>query len=82
MAKLQGRLIWISFLAIALIGQAFAQGGATGAITGTIQDPSGAFVANTEVRITDQETGVLERTVTSGVTALLPLRFCLRASMR
>jgi hypothetical protein len=66
MAKLQGRLIWISFLTIAFIGQALAQGGATGAITGTIQDPSGAFVANAEVRITDQETGVLERTVTSG----------------
>ena len=66
MPKLQGRLIWISFLAIALIAQAFAQGGATGAITGTIQDPSGAVVANAEVRITNQDTGVLERSVTSG----------------
>jgi hypothetical protein len=59
-------LIWISFLTIAFIARAFAQGGATGAITGTIQDPSGAVVANAEVRITDQETGVLERSVTSG----------------
>jgi hypothetical protein len=42
---------------------AFAQGGATGAITGTVQDPSGAFVANADVRITNQDTGVLERTV-------------------
>jgi hypothetical protein len=65
MPKPQGRLIWISFLAIAFVGQAFAQGGVTGAITGTIQDPSGAFVANAEVRITNQETGVLERSVTS-----------------
>ena len=66
MPKLQGSLIWISFLATAFIAQAFAQGGATGAITGTIQDPSGAVVAGAEVRITNQETGVLERSVTSG----------------
>lgn len=65
MPKLQ-QLIWISFLATAFIAQAFAQGGATGAITGTIQDPSGAVVASAEVRITNQETGVLERNVTSG----------------
>jgi len=82
MAKLQGRLIWISFLAIALIGQAFAQGGATGAITGTIQDPSGAFCANTEVRITDQETGVLERTVTSGGDGSFTAPLLPAASMR
>jgi len=66
MSKLQNRSIWIAFLAIASIAEAFAQGGATGAITGTIQDPSGAVVANAEVRITNQETGVLERSVTSG----------------
>ena len=66
MPKLHSRLIWISFLATAFIAQAFAQGGATGAITGTIQDPSGAVVAGAEVRITNQETGVLERSVTSG----------------
>jgi len=66
MPKLQGRFIWISFLATVFVAQAFAQGGATGAITGTIQDPSGAVVANAEVRITNQDTGVLERSVTSG----------------
>jgi hypothetical protein len=66
MPKLQSRLISIGVLAALLVTQAFAQGGATGAITGTIQDPSGAFVPNAEVRITNQETGVLERSVTSG----------------
>jgi hypothetical protein len=66
MPKLQGRFIWIGFLATVFIARAFAQGGATGAITGTIQDPSGAVVANAEVRITNQDTGVLERSVTSG----------------
>jgi hypothetical protein len=66
MPKLPARLIWISFLTASFVAQAFAQGGATGAITGTIQDPSGAVVANADVRITNQETGVLERSVTSG----------------
>jgi len=66
MSILQSRLIWISFLAVVLVNQAIAQGGATGAITGTIQDPSGAYVPNAEVRITNQDTGVLERNVTSG----------------
>ena len=60
------RIIALSFVALLLTAQGFAQGGATGAITGTVQDPSGAFVANAEVRITNQNTNVLERTVTTG----------------
>src|ERR1700736_6585681 len=78
------RLIWISFMAvvfvaiIALVAQTFAQGGATGAITGTVQDASGAFVANAEIQITNQDTRVLERTVRtdasgSYTTPLLPV---------
>jgi hypothetical protein len=61
------RLIRISFTALALIAQAIAQGGATGAVTGVVQDSSGAFIANAEVRITNQATKVLERTVKTGV---------------
>jgi hypothetical protein len=60
------RLIWISFTALALIAQAIAQGGATGAISGVVQDASGARIANAEVRITNQDTKVLERTVKTG----------------
>ncbi len=60
------RFVALSVVALAMTVQAFAQGGATGAITGTVQDPSGAFVANADVRITNQETGVLERTVKTG----------------
>src|SRR5882724_10519840 len=39
----------------------FAQGGATGAITGTVQDQTGAVVANAEVRIVNQDTGTVTR---------------------
>src|SRR3954453_8018806 len=60
------RFLALSVLALALVVQGFAQGGATGAITGTVQDPSGAFVSNADVRITNQETGVLERSVKTG----------------
>ncbi len=56
----------ISVVALALTAAAFAQGGATGAITGTVQDPSGAVVANAQLRITDQDTNVLQRQVTTG----------------
>ncbi|HKU24294.1 MAG TPA: carboxypeptidase-like regulatory domain-containing protein, partial [Candidatus Sulfotelmatobacter sp.] len=60
------RFVALSLMALALAVQGFAQGGATGAITGTVQDPSGAFVANADVRITNQDTGVLERTLKTG----------------
>jgi Carboxypeptidase regulatory-like domain/TonB dependent receptor len=66
MPKLQIRFIWIGFLVTALMAQAFAQGGATGAINGTVEDTSGASIANAEVRITNQGTKVLERTVQTG----------------
>jgi hypothetical protein len=59
------RLVILSLIALAFTAQALGQGGATGAITGTVQDPSGAVIANAEVRITNQDTNVLERTVTT-----------------
>jgi hypothetical protein len=65
-SPIQRRLIRSSFTALALIAQAIAQGGATGAVTGVVQDSSGAFIANAEVRITSQATKVLERTVKTG----------------
>ncbi|PYX46192.1 MAG: hypothetical protein DMG79_17185, partial [Acidobacteria bacterium] len=65
MPRYSFRLIVITCLAVLLTNQAFAQGGATGAITGTVEDPSGAVVANAEVRITNENTNVLERTVTT-----------------
>ena len=54
--------IGIGLLAATLVLRAMGQGGATGALTGTVQDPTGAFVAAAEVRITNQDTGTLART--------------------
>ena len=51
MSRPMQKLVWISFAALTLIAQAIAQGGATGAISGVVQDPSGAFIANADVRI-------------------------------
>ena len=61
------RILSISILIVvvtfALVGQSLAQGGATGAITGTVEDPSGAIVANADVTITNQDTGIAARTL-------------------
>ena len=57
------RYLFLLLMGFSLLGTAFAQGGATGAITGTVVDPSGAVVANADVRITNQDTGVLTRAV-------------------
>ena len=66
MLKPQGRLIWILILAVAFTGEVVAQGGATGAISGMVQDASGASIPNAQVRITNQGTKTLERTVQTG----------------
>lgn len=48
---------------LALTSLAWAQGGATGAISGTVQDVSGAVVANAQVEIINLDTGITTRTV-------------------
>ena len=63
MPRSTGRLLWISLVGLVLTAQAVAQGGATGAITGIVVDPSGAVVAGADVRIVDQDTGAVTRTV-------------------
>ena len=57
---------------------AFAQGGATGAIAGAVQDTSGAVIANAKVSVTSDATGEVVRqtkTDTSGLftATLLPV---------
>src|SRR3954452_11592709 len=60
------RVVVLSLMVVGLAAQGYSQGGATGAITGTVQDPSGAVVANADVRITNQQTGVLDRSLKTG----------------
>src|SRR5438034_11091027 len=62
MPRAASKLFLVALAVLALLGQMFAQGGATGAITGTVQDPSGAVVAGAEVRIIHQGTGFIART--------------------
>src|SRR5205823_11720027 len=50
-------------LTLAFPWQALAQGGATGAITGTVQDASGAVVVGADVRIINQDTGAVARSI-------------------
>src|SRR5579864_4494489 len=64
------RSLWSFLLAVFLAAEAFAQGGATGAISGTVQDPSGAVVAGADVRIVNQDTGVLTRSLKTDANGL------------
>jgi len=61
MPKFFYQSLWIAFLTVALLTQVFAQGGATGAITGTVVDPTGAVVPNADIRIINQDTGETTR---------------------
>ena len=59
-------LKWLARFILVVLGTAgiaAAQGGATGAISGTVQDVSGAVVAGAEVQIINQDTGVVTRTL-------------------
>ena len=62
MSKLRSYL-FVAGACIVMAAQLFAQGGATGAITGTVQDPSGAVVPGAQVKIINQDTTVVARTL-------------------
>ncbi|HEX6503627.1 MAG TPA: carboxypeptidase-like regulatory domain-containing protein [Terriglobales bacterium] len=51
--------------ALALTGMLFAQGGATGAITGTVQDASGGAIAGAKVNVISEATGQSLRQLTT-----------------
>src|SRR5208282_1527550 len=65
-------------LAFCLSSLALAQGGATGAISGVVQDPSGAVIANAKVSVRSEATGEVLRQATtdssgSFTASLLPV---------
>jgi hypothetical protein len=66
MSSTSAKFIVLGVILLALAATGFGQGGATGAIAGTVQDASGAVVANADVTLTNQETNVLERSVKTG----------------
>src|SRR2546425_289822 len=57
----------------------WAQGGATGAITGVVQDEKGAVIPNAKVVVVNKGTGVTEREVTPQGRERLMFPFCLQA---
>jgi len=68
MSKFLGSHLRFVIVGFCLLGQALAQGGATGAISGTVQDASGAVIANADVRITNQDTGTVTRATKTDAT--------------
>jgi len=77
MISLRKFMAFILFMAF-LTGMIFAQGGATGAIAGGVQDASGAVIANARVSVKNEATGEVLRqmnTDTSGLftASLLPV---------
>lgn len=61
----QARSLVFVILISLLSGIAFAQGGATGAITGNVQDPTGSSVAGASVKIISEATGQSVRQITT-----------------
>jgi Carboxypeptidase regulatory-like domain len=69
MSSLRKMMASSLFLAV-FTGMMFAQGGATGAIGGTVQDASGAVIANAKVSVKSEATGEVLRVVTSDASGL------------
>lgn len=67
MIRLKNFIVGI-FIVLVILGSAakvFAQGGATGAISGTVQDPSGGLIASAKVEIVNEATGQVVRDLTT-----------------
>src|SRR5579872_3993741 len=72
------KLITLNLLVAVFTGLVWGQGGATGAIGGTVQDASGAVIANAKVNVRSEATGEVVRQATTDssgafTTALLPV---------
>ena len=64
------KLAVLSLLSLSFASLAFAQGGATGAISGVVQDSSGAVIASAKVSITSEATGEVLRQLTTNASGL------------
>jgi hypothetical protein len=64
------RLVALSVCLVCFAGEGLAQGGATGAIVGTVLDKSGAVIAGAKVGIVNTETGQLVRQLNSDASGL------------
>src|SRR5271156_3666548 len=72
------KMMATSLFLVVFTGMVFAQGGATGAIGGAVQDPTGAVIANAKVSIRSEATGQVSRQATTDgsglfVATLLPV---------
>jgi hypothetical protein len=64
------KLAVLLLLSLCFVSLAFAQGGATGAIGGVVQDQSGAVIANAKVSVKSEATGEVLRQVTTDPSGL------------
>jgi Carboxypeptidase regulatory-like domain len=69
MSSLRMFIVVVLFVVV-FTGVIFAQGGATGAIEGVVQDASGAVVANAKVRVKNEATGEVLRQTTTDASGL------------
>ncbi len=68
---LNRRRLAFSVVSILLISTlTWAQGGQTGSISGTVEDGTGALISGATVQVTNDQTGVQERNITTGVNGL------------
>jgi hypothetical protein len=70
MSRLLGIFLLALSLTLSFTRVAFAQGGATGAIDGVVQDASGAVIPNAQLSIKNEATGEVVRQLTSNSSGL------------
>src|SRR5579862_8246439 len=65
-----GKIVAALAMCILVAEMAFAQGGATGAINGTVQDASGGVLSGARVDVISESTGQVERQLTTNSSGL------------
>src|SRR5215469_7507771 len=70
MARCCSRLMGLLVLSVLLAGLSFSQGSQSGAIAGSVKDPSGAVVGAANVTITNNSTKAVERTAVTTADGL------------